>query len=308
LRETLLISVVIPTHNRKDGLQRCLQAVAKQDYPDFEVIVVDDGSSDGTEDLMRRAFPDLRFLRQETNRGPAAARNRGIQAATGDIVAFTDDDCVVPGDWLSTLAAGFQKFPGVVGVGGYQQAPEEWIRSRVVAAADRCMRLRGLSGRRDTEQLGGNEIPGLGTNNVAYRREVLLEVGGFDEGFRCASGEDADLKLRIARSGYRLLYVPLGVLHCREYTLQAQWRLYRRRGIGAYCFEAKHFKPPGPGRILLRLLKRTALFARDLFSLPWRVAAVIYLSLVADCLGQFRAMREANANGSRPRPAHGVHE
>ena len=78
--------VIIPTYNRKDALRRCLAAVTNQDYPDYEVIVVDDGSTDGTEDMVRREFPQAYYLRQQPNRGPAAARNRGIDAASGELL------------------------------------------------------------------------------------------------------------------------------------------------------------------------------------------------------------------------------
>jgi len=297
------ISVVIPTHNRKALLHRCLTAVTHQDYPDYEVIVVDDGSTDGTEAMVRREFPQVRYIRQKPSRGPAAARNRGIEAATGEVVAFTDDDCIVPTDWLTALAQGFRRWPEVAGVGGYQEAPEEILQANAVARAERAMRLRRWGERAGVEQRGGNEVPGLATNNVAFRRDVLLEVGGFDEGFPVAAGEDADLKLRITQRGYQLLYIPLKVDHYREYTWRAQWRMHVRRGIGVHYFEAKHGKAPGPGRVLLRVLKRTALFLTDLWALPWDVAAIIYLGQVADCVGQIVARfdRSAYPTGTLPR-------
>ena len=297
------ISVVIPTHNRKALLRRCLAAVTQQDYPHYEVIVVDDGSTDGTEAMVRNEFPQVRYLRQEPNRGPAAARNRGIEAATGEVVAFTDDDCIVPTDWLSALAQGFRRWPEVAGVGGYQEAPEEILQTNAVARAERAMRLRRWGERAGMEQLGGNEVPGLATNNVAFRRDVLLEVEGFDEGFPVAAGEDADLKLRIAQRGYQLLYIPLKVDHYREYTCRAQWRMHLRRGIGVHYFEAKHGTAPGLGRVVLRLLKRTALFLTDLWALPWDVAAIIYLGQVADCAGQIVGQfdRSAHPTGTQPR-------
>jgi len=89
-------SIIIPTHNRKETLRRSLSAAIVQDYLNYEVIVVDDGSSDGTGEMVRREFPHVRCIRQEPNRGPATARNQGIKVATGEITAFTDDDCLVP--------------------------------------------------------------------------------------------------------------------------------------------------------------------------------------------------------------------
>jgi glycosyltransferase involved in cell wall biosynthesis len=127
------ISVIIPTHNRKDLLRRCLAAATSQDYPDYEVIVVDDGSTDGTGAMVRREFPQVRYIRQERNRGPAAARNRGIKVATGEIIAFTDDDCLLPLDFLSRLADGYRRYPEVAGVGGYLEAPDDLLRTNPFA-------------------------------------------------------------------------------------------------------------------------------------------------------------------------------
>ena len=282
------ISVVIPTHNRKDLLRRCLEAVLNQDYPDYEVIVVDDGSTDGTGEMVRREFPQVRIIRQVPNRGPAAARNRGIEVATGEIVAFTDDDCVVPRDWLTRLAEGFRRYPDVAGVGGFQDPPETLIRDNPIARAEHTRRLRRWGERAFREVAGSAEVPGLGTNNVAYRRDVLLEVGGFDEHFPVAAGEDADLKLRIAQAGYELLYLPIGVDHHRTYTWKAQWQMSIRRGIGAYYFEAKHGGPPGRWRVLLRMGKRLFQFPLYLVQMSPRVAVVITMSELADAWGQWR--------------------
>lgn len=118
----LKVSVVIPTYNRRELLRRCLAAATHQDYADYEVIVVDDGSTDGTDAMVAQTFPRVHYVRQ-ANRGPAAARNRGIDLANGTIVAFTDDDCEPPGDWLHQLVALFEQYPGVVAVGGVVEAP-----------------------------------------------------------------------------------------------------------------------------------------------------------------------------------------
>lgn len=284
----MCFSVVVATYNRKELLRKCLAAIADQTLPAYEVIVVDDASTDGTGQMVQREFPTVLCARQNTNRGPAAARNRGIAVASGDVVAFTDDDCLVPREWLARLADGFARHPEVVGVSGYQQAPAALRTTNSVARAEYIMRQRRWGRCANTEQVGGEEIPGFGTNNAAYRREVLLEMGGFDERFPVAAGEDADLKRRVAQQGYKLLYIPLAVEHLRDYTLRAQWNMSVRRGIGAYYFESKHAGAPTLARLLLRLGKRTTLFLVDLVRLDWCSAGVIYLTRLGDCLGQFQ--------------------
>lgn len=286
------ISVVVATYDRRESLRRCLKAISAQVPVAHEIIVVDDASNDGTGAMVRQEFPDIRYIRMEKNGGPAKARNRGILAARGDIVAFTDDDCVPPQSWLHQLAAGFGGDKSIVGVGGYQEASPEVVRNNDVAQADRMLRLTRWATRDQTPQRGGYEIPGLGTNNVAYRRNALLEVGGFDESFPVASGEDADLKLRVSRRGGDLLYIPMAVWHHRPYTMSYQWQLARRRGIGAYYFERKHEAAPSLVRIFARCLKRTILFLRDLVQLPFRIAFIMYFTRLGDCLGQLEMALE----------------
>ncbi len=103
-------SAVVPTFNRKATLRQTLSAPVAQDYAGYEIIIVDDDSNDGAADMIAQEFPQVHYIRQ-ANRGPAAARNRGIQKATGELIAFTDDDCVPPPAWLSRLADGFKRHP-----------------------------------------------------------------------------------------------------------------------------------------------------------------------------------------------------
>lgn len=118
-----LVSVVVPTCNRREVLQRCVEALARQTHPDYEVIVVDDCSTDDTPEFLRRFaadHPDLniRCLRNEAHAGANPSRNRGIREAKGEFVAFEDSDCIAEADWLDRLVDGFtsDRVAAVVGL------------------------------------------------------------------------------------------------------------------------------------------------------------------------------------------------
>lgn len=285
------ISVVIPTYNRKGLLRCCLEAVTRQDYPDYEVIVVDDGSTDGTGEMVQREFPQVRYIRQEPNRGPAAARNRGIEAATGEIAAFTDDDCLVPQDFLAHLADGYRRYPEVAGVGGYLEAPDEVLPRNPFAQYEAHV-THYVYRAGPEEYLGGFECPAGGTNSMSYQKEVLMAVGGFDETFPLPGGEDADLKWRVVQRGYRLLYVPVKVVHLRPYTFHHFWHQYRMHGRGAVYFERKHRgRLPSSSRLALRFAARVARWFPDLIRLGPRLATIKVLAELADLTGQWQEVR-----------------
>jgi glycosyltransferase involved in cell wall biosynthesis len=193
------ISVVVATHNRARLLPRLVDALAGQEGAGaFEVVVVDDGSTDDTwavlQDLAAR-HPFLVPVRQVPNAGPAAARNRGWRAACAELVAFTDDDCVPQPGWLHALRAAL--------------ADVDIAQGRTVPDPRDAERL-GPFGRtlEVTAELGYYQ-----TCNMAYRRDALERVGGFDERFRRPSGEDTDLAWRLKERGASSLFVPNAVVH-----------------------------------------------------------------------------------------------
>lgn len=292
------VAVIVPTYNRASTLRLCLRALATQDYPGpHVVIVVDDGSTDETPEIIA-AFREVVYLRQ-ANRGPAAARNRGVAEASprgragvnAEIIAFTDDDCLPPPDWLSRLSDGYQRHPEIVGAGGYLAAPAELLRHNRLAQYERSVG-RDEYGAGDQEVLGGFDCPAGGTNNMSYRREVLLQAGGFDETFPFAAGEDADLKLRICQGGARLLYIPVGVTHLQPYTHEAFRRQQLVRGRGVIHFERKHRgHPPSMWRVLLRLAKRLAQLPVELVVGPSRHLVLIrFQARWYDGIGQLQEL------------------
>lgn len=187
-------TVVVPTRDRPERLQSLLRSLELQDTAaPFEVIVVDDASERPTTlPTLLEAAPglDLRLLRHDAPRGPAATRNTGWRAARAPFVAFTDDDCEATPGWLGALLAAAEGDGDVIVQGRTEPHPAEADRigpfSRTVAIG------------------GADEL--YETCNLAVPRSLLQRIGGFDESFRNACGEDVDLGRRGVKSGARLVY------------------------------------------------------------------------------------------------------
>jgi GT2 family glycosyltransferase len=187
------VTVVVPTHDRPDGLAAALAALRAQTLPaeHFEVVVVDDGS-----DPPARAGEGVRMLRHGRPRGPAAARNAGWRAARAPLVAFTDDDCVPSPGWLEALVAA-------------ADGDRVVVQGRVEPRPDQRRLLGPLS---HTIEIGGpNRL--FVTANVAYPRALLERVGGFDEWFQRACGEDVELGARAVKAGAEVRFAPDALVH-----------------------------------------------------------------------------------------------
>jgi glycosyltransferase involved in cell wall biosynthesis len=174
------VSVVIPAFNRRRLLSETLASVRAQSFADYEVVLVDDGSTDGTAGWVRRAFPEVRVVRLARNQGPAAARNRGIEEARAPLIAFLDSDDLWRADFLRTLSAEFRN-PRVVMA--FSNVDRVDARGRVTGR--RIMRLRPSG-------FWGLPL----TSASIVRRSALAAAGGFDPRFRQVY-EDADLFARL---------------------------------------------------------------------------------------------------------------
>lgn len=201
-----VISVVIPTRDRPRDLQRCLEAVASLDYPDWEVIVVDQSDADLTESVVTQARRAIRCLLhvREPERGLSRARNRGIRASRGQIIAFLDDDCTVGTDWLCFVAEAFGRHPdaGLI-FGSVRDAladADTYVPSHPVA---RERKLVGVRAARHARGIGAG---------MYLRRELAVRVGPFDvqlgSGARFLSSEDWDYTFRALRSGGAVVETP----------------------------------------------------------------------------------------------------
>jgi glycosyltransferase involved in cell wall biosynthesis len=218
LSPTPRVSVVVATYNGAATLRDCLRSLEKLNYPDYEIIVIDDGSTDETPVILGE-IPSLRVFRQE-NKGLSAARNQGISLATGEIVAFTDSDCIVDPDWLYFLVWTMVSHR-CAGVGGPNLTPwEKEPLHRTVAYAP------GHATHVLLDTLEAEHVPGC---NMAFWRSDLFSAGCFDTTYKKA-GDDVDIIWRLQDQGKRVLFAPAAFV----------WH-HRRSTIGAYLKQQKGY-------------------------------------------------------------------
>lgn len=228
MTQDLVFSIVVPTYNRVPQLVACLRAIGEIAYPTdrFEVVVVNDGGKEPLEPVLH-SMPERinRRLVEQTNAGPAAARNAGVRAACGRFIVFTDDDCQPSPDMLTALEATFARFPGAA-IGGrtvnalpdniYSEASQDMVEFliRHHHAAESSSRF-------------------FTTSNLSLARAVFDRVGGFSASFPLAAAEDREFCERLVNRGVPLLYAPeVMVRHAHGLTLPTFWRQHFRYGRG----------------------------------------------------------------------------
>ncbi|MDD5201108.1 MAG: glycosyltransferase [Terrimicrobiaceae bacterium] len=234
------VSVIVCSYNGGKTLDRCLASLKEVDYPDYEVVLVDDGSKDDTQEIAAR-HPWVVNLRQE-NKGLSVARNVGGHAASGEILAYTDSDCMADPDWLyylvQTLTSG-----AYAGVGGPNISPpaEDWIQACVSAAPG------GPSHVLLTDVVA-EHIPGC---NMAFHKWAFEKIGGFDPEYRKA-GDDVDFCWRLQQEGQVIAFSPAAIVwHYRRFTLQAFRRQQEGYGEAESMLRFKHlifFGPTGTAK------------------------------------------------------------
>ena len=289
-------SVIIPCRNGERIVAEAVRSALAQTEPPLEILVVDDASTDGTARAARSA--GARVLRTEARRNAGGARNIGIEAASGDILAFLDADVTAPPDWLARVRADLEGDPGIVAVGG-----------RVASGRP------GLFGDLDlylnhSEWIGGRAsfkglIPTLG---VAYRREAVGPVRFVETNL----GEDASFGAAVLERGGRLWYDPGIVMTHRHERLDRETFLARQVNAGRTIYRTRVLHDR-PGRILVRCpplvflyphlwivlarMARAGKAGRALTLLPWLIAGE-----TARIRGFFQARREYRKAGAFENP------
>ena len=249
-------SVIIPVLNEERTIRECLSSLIKMDYPvdRREILVVDNGSTDRTAEIIK-TFP-VRYLWEE-RLGPSAARNRGIEASKGEIVAFTDADCVVTTGWLWELVKAFDE-EGVGGVAGEivpypPKTPAEWHAAKVRHLSPQKYLFRSL-------------LPFAVFANLAFRRDVFEKIGLLDEDL--LRGESTDFCTRFFReTDLELKFMPKALVFHRN--RKTTWKFFKQQwgyGMGHAQLHIKYNQAVPWG------WRQSVLAYRELASAAWALA------------------------------------
>ena len=221
------ISVIVCTYNGSATIKKCLEGISKIDYPNYEVIVVNDGSTDHTADIVKTF--DVKLISTK-NQGLSSARNTGMYNASGEIIAYIDDDAWPDPHWLQYIAYAYSTTDHAC-IGGPNISPYEsgFISTCVANAPGGPVHVL------ETDEIA-EHVPGC---NMTFRKDALIKIGGFDPVFRCA-GDDVDTCWRIQQSGRTIGFHPSALVwHQRRNSLKAYWRQQKGYGKAEALLEAK---------------------------------------------------------------------
>lgn len=265
------ISVVVCSYNGARTIRDCCEGLLRLNYPNFEVIIVNDGSTDATAAIVEEyGF----YLISTENRGLSSARNIGMNAATGEIVAYLDDDAYPDPHWLTYLASTFMN-TSHVGIGGPNIAPpgDGEIAECIANAPGNPVHV--LLSDREAEH-----IPGC---NMAFRKSYLEAIGGFDTQFRVA-GDDVDVCWRLQQQGWTLGFSHAAVVwHHRRNSVRTYWKQQQGYGKAEALLESKW---PEKYNAVGHLNWGGRIYNRFLHSLGWRQGR-IYQGTWGSALFQF---------------------
>lgn len=250
------VSIIVPVRNRPSQIQECLRSLLSLDYPETkrEIIVVDDASEDPTPQEVARYAVKLISMPQAS--GPAACRNRAIQEASGELVAFIDSDGIAHSRWLSDLVPCFTD-PRVGAAGGLI---EPFSTDSIIQRYEK-VKSPLYQGNRAKEVRPQSAVSYLATCNMLVRKGPLQQIDGFDASLRF--GEDVDLIWRLGDKGQRTLYFPKGKVY--HHHSESLWGLICKRALYATSEASLSRKHPEKGKLL---------------TLPWGLAGLLTILVV----------------------------
>ena len=225
------VSVIIPAYNAEQTIAECLLALKLQSVKPKEIIVIDDGSTDYTKREVQK-ITGIKYYAQK-NKGPAVARNAGAKKAKGEIILFTDSDCIADKNWIKEMVKPFEK-QGVSGVqGAYKTKQKELIaRFGQIEIEHRYERMKKAK-----------EIDWVGSYSAGFRRKEFLELGGYDESFPIASGEDPEFSFRVAKEKGKLVFNPKAIVyHTHPASLSKYLKVKYNRAFFRPKMYSKHME------------------------------------------------------------------
>ncbi len=292
---SLPLSVVVPTRNRGELIQDTLRSIMRLCHRDLEVVVVDQSTDSRTRDALAEVAagdPRVRLV-STSSVGSSAARNEGARVSRGDVVAYTDDDCIVDEEWATALLEEFAD-PGVDAVYGRLLPYGFQERTGAEVGFKPALQRAEYSGRVPPWYIGHG-------GNMAFRRVKLLGVGGFDPllgaGGRFGACEDPDIAYRLLASGARIVYSPAALAYHKHWKdWPAQRRMERNYGIGAGAMFAKYVRCGDSYgvRLLATWVWQLGVRRTGAGLLKWRSLKTVYLGysqLVYPWVGVLRSLR-----------------
>lgn len=229
-----LISVIVPTRNRAGSLRRLLRTLAVQDYPNYEVIVVNNESNDDTERVIKK----FKVRSIQAKGGIARVRQSGAECAKGEILAMTDDDCELPPDWLSAIGKAFMENPGAGIIGGKvtnRGGQGDWTRKGQGRLGPNCSTI--FDNTHDNQAIFGN-------SNLSIRRTAFNSVGGYDPVFSHGH-EETDLALRVKKNWQQVFDKRITVVHHNLPRSAFRMNPLMNRETMRYRLFFKHHRPEG---------------------------------------------------------------
>jgi len=220
------ISVVVPVYNGGKTIRATIEHLLRQSLPPDEIIVVDDGSTDETSNILKSFGNQIKTL-SKTNGGPASARNAGVRSSMGRLIAFTDSDCLPDESWLQEMVKGFHSLR-IGGVGGMVCGASDGLIGEYV----------DLHRWMNPQCAADGSVLYLVTANACFRSDVLFRANLFDERFAKAGGEDTELSVRLRNFGYEFAFVESAtVRHRHKRTIRDYLKNIANHGEAQFIIE-----------------------------------------------------------------------